>query len=140
MSITNAYFDHYCPLDLFSIWIDAIPIAHSFVINLGDALQHNTGGLLRATPHRVKQRLNAQSSRYSFPYFYDPSFDAQMQTVSAHLSPKDKALAASRLEQDGEERWDAQDPRLFEGTYGQYLLKKVAKVFPLLANENDLLL
>lgn len=128
-------------LSLSSIWVEATPIAHSFVVNLGDALQHNTGGLLRATPHRVKQRVGATGSRYSFPFFYDPSFDAQMQAVSAHLSEEDKALAATRLEQQlqgGEERWDAQDPRLFEGTYGQYLLKKVAKVFPLLAKEHAL--
>ena len=121
--------------------MDATPIAHSFVVNLGDALQHNTGGLLRATPHRVRQRVGATASRYSFPFFYDPSFDAQMQAVSAHLSAKDRALAATRQERGPpeEERWDAQDPRLFEGTYGQYLLKKVAKVFPLLAKEHDIL-
>jgi isopenicillin N synthase-like dioxygenase len=33
-------------------WLDAIPIENTFVINLGDAIEHNTGGLLRATPHR----------------------------------------------------------------------------------------
>ena len=124
--------------------MDAPPIPHSFVINLGDALEHNTGGLLRATPHRVAQRLHAAASRYSFPYFYDPSFHAPMQAVSAHLSEADLALLAARRQEGGEggeggRRWDAQDPAIFEGTYGEYLLKKVAKVFPLLAEQHAII-
>ena len=98
--------------------------------------QHGRAAACHSSP-----RAAARGRRYSFPFFYDPSFDAQMQAVSAHLSAKDRALAATRQERGPpeEERWDAQDPRLFEGTYGQYLLKKVAKVFPLLAKEHDIL-
>ena len=33
-------------------WIDAPYKENTFVINIGDALEHCTGGLLRATPHR----------------------------------------------------------------------------------------
>jgi isopenicillin N synthase-like dioxygenase len=33
-------------------WVDAPYKEDTFVINLGDALEHSTGGLLRATPHR----------------------------------------------------------------------------------------
>lgn len=129
-----------------SAWIDATPVPHSFVVNLGDALEHTTCGLLRATPHRVAQRLLASSSRFSFPFFYDPSFDAQMQAVdiSQLLSQEDRLLAEQRRQDrarggPGADRWDAQDPALFRGTYGQYLLKKVAKVFPLLADQHHLL-
>jgi hypothetical protein len=32
------------------------------------------------------------------------------------------------------ERWDGADVLSWEGTYGEYLLGKVAKVFPQLAN------
>lgn len=38
-------------------WIDAPPVPNTFVINLGDAIEHNTGGLLRATPHRYSDVL-----------------------------------------------------------------------------------
>ena len=120
-----------------SAWIDATPVPGSFVVNLGDAIEHNTGGLLRATPHRVAQRTNATSSRYSFPFFYDPSFDAQMQAVTSHLGESDQQLAAEHR-QEAANRWDAADPAMFQGTYGQYLVKKVAKVFPLLAEEHNL--
>ena len=122
-----------------SVWVDATPIDSSFVVNLGDALEHNTGGLLRATPHRVTQRLNATSSRFSFPFFYDPSFSAVMQSVTSHFSEYDKDLLQRRLKDDASiNRWDSQDPTLFQGTYGDYLLKKVSKVFPLLAQKLSL--
>jgi hypothetical protein len=31
---------------------------------------------------------------------------------------------------DGHRRWDGQDLRAFSGTYGDYLMGKVSKVFP----------
>jgi isopenicillin N synthase-like dioxygenase len=115
-------------------WIDVPPVPNTFVVNLGDALQHNTGGLLIATPHRVKQRLNTSTSRYSFPFFFDPSFASEMTSVEPLLSQahKDKAKANRRLAQS---RWDRADPTLYQGTYGAYLVNKVTKVFPLLAAE-----
>jgi isopenicillin N synthase-like dioxygenase len=115
-------------------WIDVPPIPNTFVINLGDALQHNTGGLLLATPHRVKQRINASTSRYSFPFFFDPSFSSEMVSVEKLLSDSDrkKAKANQRL---AKARWDHADPALYQGTYGNYLVNKVTKVFPRLAIE-----
>ena len=59
-------------------WVDVPPVAGAFVVNLGDALEHNTGGLLRATPHRVLPRVGAPAGRFSFPFFFDPRFDARM--------------------------------------------------------------
>jgi isopenicillin N synthase-like dioxygenase len=74
-------------------WIDAPPIPNTFVINLGDALERMTGGLYRATPHRVVQRRGAPANRLSFPYFFDPSFDHHMEDISAHLREQDVAIA-----------------------------------------------
>jgi hypothetical protein len=36
---------------------------------------------------------------------------------------------------DGSRRWDGQDLRAFTGTYGDYLLGKVSKVFPQLRQD-----
>ena len=43
----------------------------------------------------------------------------------------DRAAAAG----DGHRRWDGQDLRAFTGTYGDYLLGKVSKVFPQLRRD-----
>ena len=115
-------------------WIDAPPVPNSFVCNLGDALEHNTGGLLRATPHRVRQRSAARTGRFSFPFFFDPSFDAQL-TSCRHLLPLALQHAADERQKAAPKRWDGRSVELFEGTYGEYLMHKVRKVFPELSNQ-----
>ncbi len=104
-------------------WIQAPPIAGSFVCNIGDMLDRLTSGLYRSTPHRVKN--TSQKERYSFPYFFDPSFNAPL--IPLPLSPK---LLQKARKTRSDERWDQSDIHKVEGTYGDYLLKKVGKVFP----------
>lgn len=111
-------------------WVPAPPVPNTFVVNLGDALEHNTGGLYRATPHRVRQRVGAHKGRYSFPYFFDPTFESKMVSVVPHLSP---ALQEAARNVPRQARWDGRRPELFEGTYGDYVMAKVSKVFPELA-------
>lgn len=113
-------------------WVDAPPIEGTYVVNLGDALEHYTGGLFRATPHRVKRSPSASSSpRLSMPYFFDPSWDAPMTSVVDRLPRETLALIEQRRgEQASHARWDARDPTLWQGTYGDYLQKKISKVFP----------
>jgi isopenicillin N synthase-like dioxygenase len=101
-------------------WIDAPPIPGSFVCNLGDMLERMTGGRYRSTPHRVRNTTG--SGRLSFPFFFDPSWDAE-------IVPTPGAAA------DPSSRWDGADVHAFRGTYGDYLLGKVAKVFPELKGE-----
>jgi isopenicillin N synthase-like dioxygenase len=101
-------------------WIDAPPIPGSFVCNLGDMLERMTGGRYRSTPHRVRNTTG--SGRLSFPFFFDPSWDAE-------IVPTPGAAA------DPSSRWDGADVHAFRGTYGDYLLAKVAKVFPELKGE-----
>jgi isopenicillin N synthase-like dioxygenase len=102
-------------------WVDAPPIPGSFVCNLGDMLERMTGGAYRSTPHRVRNRSRAD--RVSCAFFFDPSWDAEILPVPVG--------GAAR---EGRPRWDDADPLAFEGTYGDYLLAKVAKVFPALSD------
>lgn len=123
-------------------WVEAPPINGALLINLGDALEHNTAGLIRATPHRVLQRVGATRGRRSFPFFFDPSFDAKMKSVWQHLTPdlqKQAAESQARNKSSGVLRWDGEQPEEFQGTYGEYLLLKVSKVFPQLAQKQNIL-
>jgi isopenicillin N synthase-like dioxygenase len=98
-------------------WIDAPPVPGSFVCNLGDMLERMTGGAYRSTPHRVRNR--GTTNRVSSAFFFDPSWDAEIVPLPAG-PPTSEARA----------RWDHADPLAFQGTYGDYLLAKVTKVFP----------
>jgi len=100
-------------------WIDAPPISGSFVCNLGDMLDRLTGGLYRSTLHRVRN-VSGQA-RLSFPFFFDPSFDAAVRPIPGLSDAESKERSP---------RWDGVDPATLTGTYGEYLLKKVSRVFP----------
>lgn len=103
-----------------SSWIDAPPIKGSFICNIGDMLDRLTGGLYRSTPHRV-QNLS-ERDRLSFPFFFDPNFNARVEAINLENS--------QAVDDDKESRWDRSSVHEFSGTYGDYLLGKVAKVFP----------
>jgi isopenicillin N synthase-like dioxygenase len=104
-------------------WIDAPPVPGSFVCNLGDMLDRMTGGRYRSTPHRVRNPL--RRDRLSFPFFFDPSWQAEIRPIPGCEPARD----------DRDERWDGASVHAFEGTYGDYVLTKVSKVFPALRRE-----
>jgi len=106
-----------------SRWIDAPPIPGSFICNIGDMLDRMTGGLYRSTPHRVLNKSGL--SRMSFPFFFDPNFDVEVKAINPDI----------RLPDDKLERWDRSSVHEFSGTYGDYVLNKVSKVFPELSRE-----
>ncbi|HZF47000.1 MAG TPA: 2-oxoglutarate and iron-dependent oxygenase domain-containing protein [Polyangiaceae bacterium] len=99
-------------------WIDAPPVPGSFICNIGDMLDRMTGGLYRSTPHRA--RNPAPQDRLSFPFFFDPSWNAQVRLIDTSRAIVD----------DKEERWDRASVHQLSGTYGDYLWSKVCKVFP----------
>lgn len=104
-------------------WIEAPPIADTFVCNIGDMLDRMTGGLYRSTPHRV---LNTNDrSRLSFPFFFDPNWDAEVKPLFPDMP----------VTNDAHVRWDRTNLHELRGTYGDYLLYKVVKVFPTLSRE-----
>jgi isopenicillin N synthase-like dioxygenase len=104
-------------------WTDAPPVRGTFVCNIGDMLDRLTGGWYRSTPHRVRN-LNGKA-RLSLPFFLDPGFADEVPPLPGRAAAAD----------DGMRRWDGQDLRAFTGTYGDYLLGKVSKVFPQLRQD-----
>jgi len=98
-------------------WIQAPPIPGTLICNIGDMLDKLTGGRYRSTPHRV--RNTSGQDRLSMPFFLDPGWTSEVPPLPTYPS-----VTGHRP------RWDGQDPRAFTGTYGEYLLAKVSKVFP----------
>ena len=98
-------------------WIEAPPVENTFICNIGDMLDRMTGGLYRSTPHRV---INTSGKdRYSFPLFFDPGFDTIIERIPTATINETKS-----------QRWDNASVHDFNGTYGEYLLNKIGKVFP----------
>ena len=100
-------------------WLDVPAERGVLVCNIGDMLDRLTEGRYRSTPHRVRN-LSGRS-RLSFPLFFDPAWDAVVTPL-----PLDDTAPAD----DAERRWDGTSVHAWEGTYGDYLSAKVAKVFP----------
>ena len=65
-------------------WIDIPCIENTFVINLGDMLQHWTDGQFVSTPHEVKHTLPV--SRLSIPFFVYPNIDAVFTPLGSNKS------------------------------------------------------
>jgi len=101
-------------------WITVPPERGALVCNIGDMLDRMTGGVYRSTPHRV--RNVSGRDRYSFPLFFDPSWDARVTRLPNAPEPSDDAAA----------RWDRANVHAFDGTWGEYLMAKIARVFPAL--------
>jgi isopenicillin N synthase-like dioxygenase len=102
-------------------WVEVPPTPGLLVCNLGDMLERLTGGHFRSTPHRVLNRSGR--SRLSFPFFFDPGFDATITPLPSRAV----------LGDDPRGRWDGDSVLAADGTYGEYLVRKVSKVFPELA-------
>ena len=107
-------------------WTSVDARADRFVVNIGDMLERLTGGRYRSTPHRV--RNTSGIDRLSFPFFLDPSWDAVVDRLPIVERPADVSRA---------DRWDGASVHGDGGTYGEYLLAKVTRVFPGLAAAAD---
>jgi isopenicillin N synthase-like dioxygenase len=105
-------------------WVDVAPDPDAFVCNLGDMLERMTRGRYRSTPHRV--RNPGGRDRVSLAYFFDPAWDAEVKPVPG---------AAPAPPPDATDRWDGRSVHDLTGTYGDYLLDKVSKVFPALSGD-----
>ena len=105
-------------------WLAVPAEGDALVCNIGDMLERMTGGRYVSTPHRV--RNTGADSRLSFPFFFDPAWDAEVGPIPG--------LGGSRRDDRGS-RWDGASVRDTGGTYGDYLLPKVARVFPALGED-----
>jgi isopenicillin N synthase-like dioxygenase len=105
-------------------WIDVPAEPGVLVCNIGDMLDRLTAGRYRSTPHRVLPTSSSEG-RLSFPFFFDPGWDAEVEPLPLDGAPPPESVG----------RWDNTNLQTLSGTYGDYLTKKVTKVFPELADD-----
>jgi isopenicillin N synthase-like dioxygenase len=60
-------------------WVEAPPLAGSFVVNIGDLMARWTNDVFVSTPHRVVNKSGRE--RYSIAYFFDPHIDAVIEAI-----------------------------------------------------------
>jgi isopenicillin N synthase-like dioxygenase len=103
-------------------WLEVPDVPGSFVVNVGDMLERLTRGRYLSALHRVRNKSG--QNRLSMALFFDPSFGAELVPIDG---------LATEQNPHTQVRWDDIDPNASLGTYGDYLLAKVSKVFPLLS-------
>jgi isopenicillin N synthase-like dioxygenase len=86
-------------------------------------LERMTGGVYRSTPHRVRSPRGRD--RIACPFFFDPGWNAEVRAITRPATGNQGAA----------DRWDGVSVHEFHGTYGDYLLGKVSKVFPALRDQ-----
>jgi len=96
------------------------------VINIGDMLERLTSGRYISALHRVFNTSGRH--RISMPFFFDPDFNAALEPI--------RGVGPETSRRTEIERWDGADVQRVTGTYGDYLLSKVSKVFPDLGRQH----
>ncbi len=77
-------------------WVEAPPVPGAFVVNIGEMLEHATGGYLIATNHRVVSP-RAPHDRISVPFFFNPALDSRLPLIEL---PAELAAQARGVTQD----------------------------------------
>lgn len=99
-------------------WFDVPPVDDTFVVNIGELMEVATDGYLRATNHRVIAPP-AGSERLSIPYFFNPSLDAEIPSITL---PPQLAAQSRGITQDTE--------NVLGSRYGENLLKARLRAHP----------
>jgi len=71
-------------------WITVPPKAGTFVINIGDMMQVWTNDKYKAALHRVTS--NATQERFSYPFFYNPSYATDVNALNTNEKPLYKTI------------------------------------------------
>jgi isopenicillin N synthase-like dioxygenase len=85
-------------------WVDIQPLTEGFVINVGDMLEHFTGGFMKSTVHRVVNHRGYK--RFSCPFFFEPDYHAQIVPLCGYVGESTNTSAM---------------------IYGEYLMSKYRK-------------
>ncbi|XP_076029600.1 uncharacterized protein LOC143018236 [Oratosquilla oratoria] len=94
-------------------WVSVAPRPGAMVVNIGILLATISGHKLKATYHRV---IDFGSDRYSVPFFFEPSYEADMNIRLPDLEAGVQSEVTQREKKDGD--------RI---EYGPWLMKRLAQ-------------
>ncbi|EXJ81790.1 hypothetical protein A1O1_07855 [Capronia coronata CBS 617.96] len=70
-------------------WIQATPVAKTFVVNIGDSMSMLTNGQFVSTMHRV--RNTSKQARYSVPFFLGANQEAELRALDRFITAEQPA-------------------------------------------------
>ena len=76
-------------------WVDAVPIAGTFVVNFGDMMPRWTNGRIKSNLHRVINANASRQARYSVPFFFSPRYTATIAPVPTCVAPGERERYAT---------------------------------------------
>lgn len=93
-------------------WLAATPIANTFVVNFGNALEAATEGAVKATTHRVLAPGPDANVRYSIPFFQGLPLDMTVSEVRTYIPASVRTLRKRQETEDQvssflDPRWDS---------------------------------
>lgn len=94
-------------LDARGEWVPAPKVPDTYIVNIGRVMQIWSNDRYAATQHRVR---HVRGDRYSLPFFYNPSFDAMIEPLSACCSEDDP-------------------PRYERYCHGEFIAERLRKAF-----------
>jgi len=95
-------------------WVNATPVADSFVINIGDMMARWSNDRYTSTPHRVTNASGQE--RFSMPFFVEPNFDTPIKTLAGCFDENNPA-------------------KYQEVSAGEYLLSRFSDTYEYFKNE-----
>ncbi|EOA25663.1 hypothetical protein CARUB_v10019014mg [Capsella rubella] len=104
--------------DMAGDWIPVVPIAGSFVCNIGDMLKILSNGVYESTLHRVIN--NFPRYRVCIGFFYETNFNAVVEPLEI-FKEKHPGKGTSQV---------------FKRAYGEHLVHKLQTTFPNLVNHS----
>ena len=78
-------------------WIQVKPEENVFVVNIGDMMSYFSNGVIKAATHRVKN--SNSTKRYSWPFFFDPTWDVKLSKISTFNQTSSYANISSEKDQ-----------------------------------------
>ena len=114
-------------------WIAVPPLKGTLVFSLGEMLERETGGILRATTHRVSPPSAGTGDRMSINFFIGPDLEHEAKTLP--IPDSVRSLVESEIRGFGSVSFEGREDNEIHGVFGDNLLKGMVRSHPEVARK-----